>query len=196
MRAVLRISAGLLVVALALLASVASLPVPRPPPPEWSYDTAFPLDVGVGYGEYDFHEEGDPVPLERGFQGGQHVNASLRAPDLEPQDASFVGWLWDPVNETVLADPVDFETSLEDGAFYSLPEGAVYALGATLFVDDPSIVGREAEIRVQLTLADGRVGRAWYRGTVDWLPVDYRDNRYEDAGVPDDDGGAEGPSDP
>lgn len=181
---------GLIVVALTLLATVATLPIT--PPPEWVYDSAVPLDVGIGVGPLDFYEEGDPVPMERGFQGGQHVNALLRAEGLSGgEQGEAVLWIVSADDgTTVLAGPLSTEIVFQTGDGYDLPaDGNLYAYTRTLIVDQPNaILDREVELRVQVTFVDGSIGRAWHRGVGAWLPDDYRDSLRQDAGVADDAG--------
>lgn len=181
---------GVVVVVLTLLATVATLPIT--PPPEWLYESAVPLDVGIGLGPLDFYEEGDPVPMERGFQGGQHVNALLRAEGLSGgEEGEAVLWIVSADDDAaVLAGPLSTEVVFQTADGYDLPaDGKIYAYTRTLIVDNPdAILDREVELRVQVSLTDGRVARAWHRGVGAWLPDDYRDSLRQDAGVADDTG--------
>lgn len=194
MRAPARKVFGLFVVVLACLSTLATLPTP--PPPEWAYESAFAFEVGVGSGALEVYEEGDPVPVESGFQGGQHVNASLRTVELEDgAEGMYTAWLVAADGETVIDEPVSF-----DAVFYADPGrsgGHVYVYGGRVIVEQTDlIIGQDVELRVQVTLSDGRIGRAWHRGVGEWLPEDYYQDACFDAecdpafdgGVPDDAG--------
>lgn len=186
--------ASLAVVGLAVLASVATLPTP--PPPEWVEATDFELVVGQGWEEYDPYEAGEGLPLEPGFQGGQHVNVSLRAKGVEPfVDMNVTVWLVRAADDELLAGPETFTESFEDslsGYDVELPEGVVALPWLRLLVEDPDrVVGEEVELRVQVDPGDGRTGRAWFRGTGEWGPAPW-DEPVADAGTTDDAGAFDG----
>lgn len=185
----MRASLGLFVVVLAALAAVASLP--EPPPPEWAYESAIALEVGHLFGPHGIYDEGEPVPLERGFQGGQHVNVNLASAELESEEeGQLVAWLVDPSDERVLAGPDRGPTTFyEADTFGELPDDKVYALGRVVVDQPDAVIGHEVELRVELTLSDGRVARAWHRGVGEWLPDDWF--VPTDAGVLDDAGDAD-----
>lgn len=184
---------SLSIVALAVVASVATLP--PPPPPEWKEATDFEVRVGVGWDAFDPYDDGEPIPVEQGFQGGQHINVTLLAKDVEPDvDAVVTLWLVRGSDEALLEGPEleirPFEEP-ESLGFTGTPEGARVLAGMRLLVDDPdAAIGEEAELRVQVDPGDGRIGRAWFRGTVEWGPSPW--DEPEDAGVTDDAGVIDG----
>jgi hypothetical protein len=144
--------------------------------PAWSPESDFPLTLGGGgWTEFSAHADGAPVYLERGFQGGQHVPFSLRVVGFESEIlAKTVTWLVARSSESLLAGPDESTISLipPDPSIYAQPPAdTVETLGLILFVPDPDIVlGVDAELRVQASLDDGRIGRAAMRGEVEWLP--------------------------
>lgn len=189
----LRTSLALFVVVLASLAAVASLPIPPEPPPEWAYESELALEVGHFQGPHGVYDEGDPLPLERGFQGGQHVNAQLATAELpDGEEANVVVWVVDPTDERVLAHPeggaIVFLAADEHNGF---PPGKVYAYARVVVENPDSLIGEEVELRAQVTLSDGRVARAWHRGVGEFLPDDWFLTE-PDAGVHDDGGASDG----
>lgn len=69
------------VVALAVMASVATLPPWLLP---WEEQTDFPLVVGRGWEDFEPYEDGAPIPVVRGFRAGQHIDVFLHAREVEP----------------------------------------------------------------------------------------------------------------
>ncbi len=112
--------------------------------------------VEVGSGEDDFAqlEEGDPLELVYGSQGGYHVWGGVRATGVagvtETAPAALAWWLY------LAGSPVGGIANVRFG-----PDQVVGELldraGVTVFVESPRVVsGRDARLEVELTDGCGR----------------------------------------
>lgn len=168
---------ALLFMSAATLLSVASAPV-EPNPEGWEERTDFPVDVGFGWQPWvSYHEYGE-LPMERGFQGGQHINASIRTYGLEPQPGAYICSI-DLVGPSGEADGFDdingdcevgTPAELEISAPADLAEDSVIAPWLRLVVPG-DLDGQERELRVQIETPDGQIGRAWVKAPVTWMPT-------------------------
>jgi hypothetical protein len=155
----------------ALLLVLAACPLGDPDP--WTDDADFPVELGVRVvdqdtGEASFVplENGDDLPLERGFQGGQHFQLAALTDAVD-------------ANEEIAVDVQVVENTAEgprllareDGLrvyFFAASEiGAAGAYGLPrIIMGDRATVGHTVELRYTLTLDDDRVGRVRVRGPV------------------------------
>lgn len=177
----------------AALLSVAS--APEPTPDAWKYQSDFDLDVGYGWEPYVSYADANELPMERGFQGGQHIYTSVRAFDVEPVDEAdgpIICTLSLVNPEAPDGEPLAIETdtdcelgtpaSLDTTAPEGFPEGALMAPSLRLVIEDDNIAGDVAELGVQIELPNGQVGRAWFEAPVTWFP--YCDDMPEDYPYP------------
>ncbi|MFZ9887462.1 MAG: hypothetical protein ACO3JL_08155 [Myxococcota bacterium] len=146
------------------------------PVPVFTGDQDFPLAVGIGTGPLTVYNAGDPLPLERGFQGGQHINAVLQSPGLGEQTGDSVLWLIDEQEQLLFRAAqaqVSFAPAVAAGA--NAPENTTSEAYGRLLIESPGdVLGRELELRVHVVLSDGRTAQVAHRGPVEWLAEDYR----------------------
>jgi hypothetical protein len=185
-RSTWRNTLALLMVTGATLLSVASAPTPAAE--GWTYATDFPLEVGFGWEPWVAYESYGELPLERGFQGGQHLNASLRTFFLEPQEGQYLCSLsvvlasdpdGQPLAESTDVCDVGTPGQLEVPTPAGLEEGSLIAPWLRLIVDDDNHTGELVELRVQVEAPDGQIGRALVEAPLTWMancsevPEDY-----------------------
>lgn len=139
-----------------ILAAAACAPAADP----WVDEADFTVEIGTGAEAFVPLADGDPLPLERGAQGLQHVLTSARAPVPEGRYPVAMWLLVD--GEAVSAPSLVSTAMITDGA-------SAVTLGRTLVIPDVTgVVDAEATLRVELT--DGaRVGRGAVSGVVTWV---------------------------
>lgn len=112
------------------------------------------LEIGLGLDGYEPLDNGDPMPLIHGPQGGYHLEIGLQATNLAA-DALIGGYLVGEIDGVVLAESapfLDFRCKL--------PEAPVQESWGTLLVfeaEPADLDGQTAIIRVEVTDADGTV---------------------------------------
>ena len=175
-RSTWRGAVALVFVATATLLSVASAPTPASE--EWVYETDFPLDVGFGWEPWMSYSDYGRLPLERGFQGGQHLNTSLRTFFIEPQEGPALCTISlvraefpdaAPIEESSDLCDVGTPAQLEVPAPRDLQEGSLIAPWLRLVVDE-NVTAEDVELRIQVEMPDGQIGRTWLQAPVTWLP--------------------------
>jgi hypothetical protein len=164
---------GLIVVAAFGLFCVASIPLPPDPPetiepPPWETASDFAVEIGRGWENYRAYVDGEGLPLTSGFQGGQHVHVSFVSDELSLDDdvERVLTWYVSPDDESLL----DGAYESLGGALEAFPagEGRTGSPFTVAFLGDTSLIGQPVELRVHIELSDGRVGRAWTSGLLDW----------------------------
>jgi hypothetical protein len=157
-----------------LMAAIAAC---KPTAPEWVNESDFPLQLGQGdYAPFVEHENGAPLALHHGFQGGQHIGYSLRGTEL-PVDALLTVTLWavNRADANLLVEPaVTTVVMARPDAYLYVdtpmpPDGTVETIANIFFIEDAdAVLGLELELRVQAQTEDGRVARAFAFGVVAW----------------------------
>jgi hypothetical protein len=156
-----------------LLASLACEPEPFVDEP-WTEESE--LDLTAGFRVYDEQtgmvsflelQEGDPVVMERGFQGGQHIELMILTDAFEVfTDVEYQMQIREPGREGALLQ----EIVSMSGAFPAEDMGEAsdkVFLTPRILLDDTSLVGEEIEVRVLLKDKDGKIGRVRVQGFVD-----------------------------
>lgn len=153
------------------------------PLPEWQEQSDYSVTMGYGWDEFTSYDELGELQLQRGFQGGQHLNASLRATGVQDLNGLVCTlWVVDPTaaeEEQVVIEPhiteCEFMTVGEMFAYQTVPEGmdpdTAFMPNLSIYVESPSaVLDRNLELRVEVVSPGGETGRAWYNGDVTWMP--------------------------
>lgn len=127
----------------------------------------FPVVLGTGEGEFLSLDEGDPLILTRGFQGLQHVAASVRAWEIPEERYPVAVDLLRVSDGASVAEPASTRVPLLEAP----GEEYVEIVGLRAVVEDPSdIVGQEARLRVTVEGPGGLTSVASHVGVVEWAP--------------------------
>ena len=125
----------------------------------WAEDADFSVEVGTGREAFVALSAGDPLPLERGAQGLQHVIVSAR---VALDEGMFPVETWLVVDDEVVSSPSRVNTPLVAAG------DSVETLGRNLVIPDVSVlVGADAELRVEIVDGD-RIGRGAISGPLTW----------------------------
>ena len=156
----------------------------RDPIPEWEEQSDYTLSLGYGWDIYTSYDDLGELQLQRGFQGGQHLNASVRAHEDQVgqiNNLTCTTWLVDKSkseDDNVVIEPYTEECefmTVQDMFYDEVPEdvapGTLFLPWLQLYVESPNVVlGKELELRVEIASPDGQIGRAWFNGPVTWMP--------------------------
>lgn len=139
----------------------------RPATPGPELGPAVRLAVGVGEPTVFLPTvSGEPLLLQRGCQGAQHVFTSLRILDPADAVARVSVSIHRVEDDRLVSVPVDVRLPLEPDPF---SDRVRRITGLTPVVEVPSdVVGREVEIRATYTTEAGEAFTANLRGTVRW----------------------------
>jgi hypothetical protein len=147
------------------------------PEPAIGPNTPVTLEVGIGFYCFDPYVDGQPILLQHGWQGGQHLNTTVIATGLEAfADDTLRMWAEDPAGE-VIAGITEITASFEPPVDLepAPPEGSVVMRGPYLFVPeaDPLLDAETVTLHIEVLTGDGRKGAWSATGDVVWMPDDY-----------------------
>lgn len=124
----------------------------------------FPLELGTGEVDFVVLDEGAGLLLVRGFQGLQHVAASVRAWDIPEERYPVSVELFRVEDGEQVSEPASTRVPLR-----ASDDGYVEIVGLRAVVEDPAaIVGQQARLRVEVTGPDGLMASASHVGVVQW----------------------------
>lgn len=113
------------------------------------------LEVGTGSWRFEPIEDGQPVSLVRGAQGGWHVWVSARVRGMN-EDTPVLTIETQPADERRPPQRMESLAHLERAA----ADGTRATIGWAAIIDDPEcLVGELMRLRVEVTAPDGT--RAW-----------------------------------
>jgi hypothetical protein len=126
--------------------------------------TAMPrLELGTGEDRFVPVADGDVLPMERGFQGLQHVWVSVRAHDFDPDRAIVALALTGEVDGTEVTDPQRLRLPFELG------DGYAERVGMQLVVPEPDLaLNRDLQLSVAVENRAGVAAAAEVRVRVQW----------------------------
>lgn len=166
---------------LALLVAGCAATGSEPPPPldagEQDVLRRRPIEVTLGRGAWCFapYADGEPIWIQRGAQGGQHLNTVILIEGLpEGLGARYRVWLVDDTGRTVLGTE-QREALFEDASDVTPtpPVGSRIQRGTYLFVPDPDeLIGERFTVWLQVTTDDERSATFHARGVASWLDDD------------------------
>ena len=135
------------------------------------------LSVGIGFFCFDPYTENEPIFLQKGWQGGQHLNTTVVATGLEAfGNDTLRMWAENEAGE-ILAGIFSLEASFEppDDLEPAPGEGSLVMRGPYLFVPEPEplLDAEYITLHVEVLTEDNRKGEWSMTGVVEWMPDDY-----------------------
>lgn len=109
------------------------------------------IELGAGLSAFSSVEDGDPLPLVYGLQGGWHLDVALRAWGVTPEGVQLSYQALDAEDGALLSFPA--EATL-DARYVREIDGGWERLGDRVIFDIPSadeVLGRELVLEVTLT---------------------------------------------
>lgn len=157
--------------ALVVVAVSACAPPPDEPdadagPAPTTIENAFEIELGTGRETFQPLDDGDTIYLEAGFQGAQHVLASVRV--ALPEGRYLSDFTLVRADGTQLSEPSRVRVPYAESA----PEGAAL-LGYRVVVGNDEVdnaVGEDATLQVVVEDADGGAALDERDVHVEWAP--------------------------
>lgn len=127
------------------------------------------VSLGTGIETYVPIEDGDPITITFGPQGGYHLDGSLRAQGIVVGDADdlthpgnplTVFRVWDATGDPISGLEGAEEIQYREGLDPTAEAGVFEMVGRRIFLDIPSddaIVGTTIEVEVEIEDVDGTV---------------------------------------
>lgn len=149
---------------LALVLTLSGCPEAPPPEP----DPGMRLEVGTGQEQFTAFVEGEPLWVQKGCQGGQHVFVSLRGWGLPSYALMVELALTRPEDEQKVSSKFRVRYLFAQGSGEDAPDELP---GLLLQLPDPSAtVGRAVRLSASVELDSGQRVSDEYTGTLQWGP--------------------------